>query len=84
MKKSFCYAAVAGALSMISFDGAFAEGESPNEKCYGIARAGKNDCAAVGQSCAGSSKSTGLKAAWIYVPQGTCDKIVGGSTTGPK
>ncbi len=50
------------------------------EKCYGIAKAGKNDCASTGNnSCGGTSKLTGDKNAWIYVPAGYCDRIVGGS-----
>jgi len=52
------------------------------EKCYGIAKAGKNDCASTGaNSCGGSSKVTGDKKAWIYVPEGYCERIVGGSLT---
>ena len=52
-----------------------------SEKCYGIAKAGKNDCAATGNnSCAGTSKVNGDKKAWIYVPAGYCDRIVGAST----
>jgi uncharacterized membrane protein len=51
------------------------------EKCYGIAKAGKNDCASTGNnSCAGTSKVNGDKKAWLYVPAGYCDRIVGGST----
>jgi uncharacterized membrane protein len=50
------------------------------EKCYGIAKAGKNDCAATGNnSCGGTSKIDGDKKAWIYVPAGYCERIVGGS-----
>lgn len=52
------------------------------EKCYAIHAAGKNDCAAVGQrSCVGESKVARDPASWIYVPVGTCEKIVGGSLT---
>jgi uncharacterized membrane protein len=52
------------------------------EKCYGLAKAGKNDCASTGNnSCAGTSKVNGDKKAWIYVPEGYCDRIVGGSKT---
>lgn len=51
-----------------------------NEKCYGIARAGQNDCQTATSSCAGTSKRDGQADAWIYVPAGTCDRIVGGST----
>lgn len=49
------------------------------EKCYGIAKAGKNDCGA--NDCAGTSKNDNDKSAWILLPKGTCNKIVGGSTT---
>src|SRR5213593_3543304 len=50
------------------------------EKCYGIAKAGKNDCAPTGNnSCGGSSKLNSDPKAWIYVPAGYCDRIVGGS-----
>jgi uncharacterized membrane protein len=50
------------------------------EKCYGIAKAGKNDCASTGNnSCGGTSKANGDPKAWIYVPAGYCDRIVGGS-----
>lgn len=50
------------------------------EKCYGISKAGKNDCANESGACPGSSKKDNDKAAWIALPKGTCDKIVGGST----
>ena len=52
------------------------------EKCYGIAKAGKNDCASTGNnSCGGTSKLNSDPKAWIYVPAGYCERIVGGSTT---
>jgi len=51
------------------------------ERCYGIAKAGMNDCAYATESCSGQSKVDGAKDAWIIVPKGTCNKIVGGSTT---
>jgi len=50
------------------------------EKCYGIAKAGKNDCASTGNnSCAGTSKANADPRAWIFVPAGYCERIVGGS-----
>ena len=51
------------------------------EKCYGIVKKGKNDCATATSSCAGTSKVDGQKDAFIAVPKGTCEKIVGGSPT---
>ncbi len=50
------------------------------EKCYGIAKAGKNDCASTGaNSCAGTSKANADPRAWVYVPAGYCERIVNGS-----
>jgi uncharacterized membrane protein len=49
------------------------------EKCYGVAKAGKNDCQTANSSCAGTSKRDGQKDAWLYVPAGTCSKLVGGN-----
>jgi uncharacterized membrane protein len=51
------------------------------EKCYGVARAGKNDCQTASSSCAGTSKRDGQKDAWIYVPAGTCARLVNGSAS---
>ena len=62
-----------------------AQGPAPTpsfkaEKCYGIAKAGKNDCASTGSnSCAGTSKVNADPRAWIYVPAGYCDRIVNAS-----
>ena len=53
------------------------------EKCYGIAKAGANDCASTGNhSCAGMSKVDSDPASWVFVPEGYCDRIVGGTLTG--
>lgn len=49
------------------------------EKCYGIAKAGRNDCQTANSSCAGTSKRDGQGDAWVYVPKGACDKVVNGS-----
>jgi len=53
------------------------------EKCYGIAKAGQNDCGTASHGCAGESKVDGDKEAWLAVPTGLCNKIVGGSTKAP-
>lgn len=49
------------------------------EKCYGIAKAGRNDCATANSSCAGTSTRDRQKDAYIAIPKGTCSKIAGGS-----
>jgi uncharacterized membrane protein len=48
------------------------------EKCYGIAKAGFNDCATPNASCAGSATKDKQGNAFIFVPVGVCDKITDG------
>lgn len=55
-----------------------AQAKEGHEKCAGIVKAGQNDCAASGHSCAGQSKADG-GSSWVYLPTGTCAKIVGGT-----
>ena len=50
------------------------------EKCYGVVKAGKNDCGTKGHSCAGQSTKGGDKTEWIFLPKGTCGKLVNGGT----
>ncbi|MGM9453908.1 BufA1 family periplasmic bufferin-type metallophore [Legionella bozemanae] len=49
------------------------------EKCYGIAKKGMNDCATATASCASSATKDKQKDAFILLPKGLCDRIVGGS-----
>ncbi len=50
--------------------------KTPMEKCYGVALAGKNDCAAgPGTTCAGTAKTDYQGNAWRLVPAGTCTSI---------
>ena len=48
------------------------------EKCAGIVKAGKNDCGTKAHSCAGQASKDAQADEWVYVPKGTCEKIVGG------
>lgn len=48
------------------------------EKCYAVAKASKNDCQTATASCAGTSTIDSQKDAFLVVPKGTCEKIVGG------
>ena len=55
---------------------AAAQKSEAKEKCYGVAKAGKNDCAAgPGTSCAGTSTTDYQGNAWKYVAKGTCEKM---------
>jgi uncharacterized membrane protein len=50
----------------------------PTEKCFGIAKAGQNDCAGVSHSCKGQSHIDNAAVDFIELPEGTCDKLAGG------
>jgi uncharacterized membrane protein len=69
-------AAMTAALAMAAPTGASA---ADMEKCYGVAKAGHNDCQTANSSCAGSSTMDGQSDAFIALPEGTCEKLVGGS-----
>ena len=70
-------------VASMAASGAFAgPAEQPNysfEKCFGVVKAGQNDCQTATHSCAGTSSVDNQGDAWIYVPAGTCTKITGGS-----
>jgi uncharacterized membrane protein len=66
--------AVAGALAAaLAAHVAPASADEAKEKCFGVAMAGQNDCAAgAGTTCAGTSKVDYQGNAWKLVPAGTC------------
>jgi len=53
------------------------------EKCYGIAKAGQNDCGTAKHACAGEgAKTDNDPTEWKYVAKGTCESV-GGKLTAP-
>ena len=52
------------------------------EKCYGIAKAGQNDCGTAQHTCAGKAKKDNAADEWKYVAKGTCEKL-GGKSKSP-
>ncbi|ATE65559.1 DUF2282 domain-containing protein [Rhizorhabdus dicambivorans] len=72
------HAAIAASLALAFATGAAHAADDAakkTEKCYGVALAGKNDCAAgAGTSCAGTSKVDYQGNSWKLVPAGTCTK----------
>ena len=70
--------AIASALAAALVLPAATQAQGNMEKCYGVAKAGKNDCQTASSSCAGTSKKDAQADAWISVPKGTCDKLIGG------
>jgi uncharacterized membrane protein len=81
--KTAILAAAVGSLFAISMP-AFSADDANSEKCYGVAKAGKNDCAGPAHACAGQSKQDASKKEYVKVPKGTCDRLVGGSLTPAK
>lgn len=47
------------------------------EQCAGVIKAGKNDCATSTNACHSHVTTDNNPEAWIYLPTGTCEKIVG-------
>ena len=79
--------ALFGLIALGTAHGALAAADpaATKEKCYGISKAGQNDCAngAGTHSCAGQSKADNSPEDWKYVTTGTCTKL-GGKTSAPK
>lgn len=70
------------AAAVVSAPAAAAEPAKAQEKCFGVALKGKNDCASgPGTTCAGSSTRDHQSNAWVFVPKGTCEKVA--SKTSP-
>jgi uncharacterized membrane protein len=89
MKKTTAVASVSSLLSALALaavftvpaDAAPVAQPSGYEKCYGVAKAGKNDCSAGAHSCAGQATENSDKASFVYLPTGACEKLAGGSTS---
>jgi uncharacterized membrane protein len=78
-KKVLMNAALAGvvALGLGAASGEALAAKAGFEKCAGIVKAGMNDCGTAKHDCAGQGATDGDAAEWLYVPEGTCEKIVG-------
>jgi uncharacterized membrane protein len=83
MKDLSAYSSVI-ALALLAAAAPPSEAAADQEKCYGIAKAGKNDCATADGShaCSGLSKVDRALNEWKYVAKGSCEKA-GGKTTPP-
>ena len=85
-KRMLLKAAVASAVALglgVAAPAAFA-GKAGFEKCQGIAAKGMNDCGTSKHGCAGQAKTASDSEEWVYVPEGTCSKIAGGSIKAAK
>jgi uncharacterized membrane protein len=75
-RRKLLQSALAGLVALGTAGAARAAG-GEKEKCYGIAKAGKNDCGTATHTCAGLAKKDNLPDEWKYVPKGTCEKAGG-------
>ena len=82
-KTAFLTAALGSMLALGAITATAAD-DANTEKCYGVAKAGKNDCAGAKHACAGQSAKDKDANEWIKVPKGTCDRLVGGSLSPAK
>ena len=69
--------AIIGAMAATALSTPLMAAKPGYEKCAGISKAGKNDCGNSLHNCAGQGEANSAKD-WIYVPNGTCEKISGG------
>lgn len=77
-KRRMLNSAVAGLLALGAAQAAGAqEAKGEKEKCYGVAKAGQNDCGTAAHSCAGKAKKDNAADEWKMVPRGTCEKMGG-------
>ena len=79
MDKKLVGAALAGILSATLSAGVLADEPMDKEKCFGIAKAGKNDCAVKNgmHSCAGQATKDNDPTDWNYVAKGACEQMGG-------
>jgi uncharacterized membrane protein len=77
--RSLIATAAASVLALSVLPGVAQAQDSGKEKCYGIAKAGQNDCANLSgsHSCAGQSKMDNDSGEWKYVAKGTCKDMKG-------
>jgi uncharacterized membrane protein len=81
-RQALIAAALATVCATASTVAAAQDKPAEKEKCYGIAKAGQNDCATGTHGCSNQAKSDNMAGEWKYVAKGTCEKA-GGKTTPP-
>lgn len=78
-RRTLIATAMTGLVAMGATAASVSVSAAGQEKCYGVAAAGKNDCATKTNSCAGTVESARQGGAFVAVPEGTCEKLAGGS-----
>jgi uncharacterized membrane protein len=81
--KTLAIAAAVGSFLVAGTMSSASAADAPSkDKCYGVAKAGKNDCAASGHSCAGQAKTDNDPNDWKHMSNADCEKA-GGKTMPP-
>jgi uncharacterized membrane protein len=79
MNKKLTTAAIAGAFALTALGLSQVQAQDDKlEKCYGVVKAGKNDCAGPGHTCQGQGKADADSKEFILIPAGTCERLVNG------
>ena len=82
-RNALIHSAVAGLLALGGLAATDAAAQDKDkDKCYGIAKAGQNDCGTASHTCAGRAKKDNAPDDWKYVPKGTCEKMGGKTAAG--
>ncbi|GGY84179.1 DUF2282 domain-containing protein [Pseudoduganella plicata] len=83
-KQAMLAAALATVCATTAVTATAAEGDE-QEKCYGVAKAGQNDCGSAdgAHGCSALAKTDNSPMEWKWVAKGTCEKL-GGKTTPPE
>ena len=84
LERALTTAVALGLANTVAFAAERPKPDVTMEKCYGIAKAGKNDCGTAAHACSGQSQKDSDPVEWLYIPIGTCDKIIGGSKQATK
>ena len=83
-KQQVLSVAIGGLLALgVASNASAADKKVEMENCYGVAKAGMNDCGSKksGHSCAGQAKKNSDPNDFVALPKGTCNKIAGGSVS---
>lgn len=82
-RTSVLQTALAGLIALAAAQAALAaDSTADRDKCYGIAKAGQNDCGTARHTCAGKAARDNQPDEWKYVPKGTCEKLGGRTSPG--
>jgi uncharacterized membrane protein len=85
-KRVIASSTLASVLALALGQAQAADAKPAQEKCFGVAKAGQNDCSTStgSHSCAGQAKADKAADDWKYVAKGTCEKIGGSLKDAPK